>query len=405
MSIREHFKNAWRSIKANKTRTVLSCLWIIIWVSSVIILLAFWEWTRRNITDQIQSLWSNLITITPWNSKLTDVRRDQKIRDDKNIFLLSDMALLRKLPNVVWLSPQVNTKKQLIYESKNTSSTVNWVTTEFMWVRGYTLNYGEFINDQHIAQWEKVAVLWSEVLKNLFNNENPLGKKIRIWNVFFTVIGVMQEKWWSAFNNPDDAVFIPITTAQKRLIWSDFLNQIAVQADTAENVDRVKETVITTLMAKYDIKDRDQINFTIITSSDTLKTANTITWFINAFLLIVASVSLIVWWIWIMNIMLVSVSERTREIWIRRSIWALDSDIITQFLTESIVLTSIGWLIGILFSIGVVTLIQTTWTKAYVTTNSLLLSVGCSIATWVLFGRLPARNAAKLKPIDALRSD
>jgi len=405
MSLREHLLNALRSIKANKLRTILSSLGIIIGVSSVIILLAFGEWTQRSITSSISALWTNLLAISPWGAKQTNVRNTTQTRSSTNVFTMLDIVDLSWFENISAIAPQVNGNRQIIFWSNNISASVYGVTPSYLSVRNSKVQYWDFITDDDVKNWSMNAAIGTDVVTNLFNGTNPLGQKIRVGNTFFTVVWVMESKGWNGFSNADNTIFIPLTTAQNRIFGTQYLSQIWLTVDNADAISGTKASLTTYLLNRFNIQDPNNANFSIISSADTLSTITSVTWTLKAFLWGIAAISLIVWWIGVMNIMLVSVSERTREIWIRRAIWALNRDIILQFLTESVLLTLLWGIIGILFSVLVVSIMQKVWISAYITLYVVLLSFSCAVSVWIIFWLLPASKAAKLKPIDALRSD
>jgi len=407
MSLREHIQNALRSIKANKLRTALSSLWIIIGVSSVIILLAFWEGTQRSITTSIQSLGTNLLTLAPGGSKSTNVRNTTSVVSNTNVFTLQDIQLLTGLDEINGISPQINGKRQVVYGSNNLSESIYGVTPDYQAVHSLNLQFGSFISNDDVKQGAKVAVIWPDVVTNVFNKEDPLGKSLRIGNTFFTVIWVTEAKGGNWFNNTDSVIYIPVTTAQSRIFGSQYLSQIAVQIKNSSAIDSMKTKITSIFLNKFHISEADSgsANFSIMSSADMLSTITSVTDTLKLFLWGIAAISLLVWGIGVMNIMLVSVSERTREIGIRRSIGARNLDIILQFLTESVVLTILGWLIWVGLSRLVVTIMQNVGVAAYITTYVVALSFWCAVSVGIVFWLLPAYKAAKLKPIDALRSE
>lgn len=407
MSFLEHIINAIRSINSNKLRTILSSLGIIIGVSSVIVLLAFGEWAQRNITSKIDALGTNLLTLSAgWTRQRSVGSASSAHWTNTNIFTLEDSDIISKIPNVKSVAPTVSTRKQVIFGANNTSTTIYGTTPSYFSVRNIEIAYGSALTDDDTTEWSKNIVLWSEVVNVLFTNkDDPIGASVRIGNGFYTIIGVTKTKWSSGFNNPDDAIYMPITTLQSRLSGTKYIASFSIMADAAENMETIKNNITASFMQKLGVKNISDIPFTVSSSAETLETVTSVTNTLKIFLWWIAAISLIVGGIGIMNIMLVSVSERTREIGIRRSIWALDRDIIFQFLAESCVLTILWWSIGVWLSFLIVSIVSGFGIAAYITLSSVILALSCSVSVGILFGLLPAYKAAQLKPIDALRSE
>lgn len=383
-------------------RTALSSLGIIIWVSSVIILLAFGEWAQRSITDSISSLGTNLLTIIPWSSSSSVEKKN--VRSQTDVFTIIDSNSLEYIPNIKTIAPSINGQRNIFYKNKNMSANINGVVNQSIDANNLEVDFGSFISDIDNLNWTKVAVIGTEVVENLFEWTNPIGESIRIWNTFFIVIWVMASKS-DPLGNANNKVYIPLSTAQNRVFGTKYLSQISVVVDDKDNIDQTQESIKLHFYNRFRIVDPDDENFTILNSAEMLDTVNEVVGTLKTFLAGIAAISLIVWGIWVMNIMLVTVSERTKEIGIRRSIWALDRDIILQFLAESVILTMIWWLIWMWLSFGVVELARSFNVSWYITLPVVILATWSTVIIGIVFGLLPARNASKLKPIDALRVD
>lgn len=390
---------------ANKMRAWLSSLGIIIGVFSVVVLLAVWQWATSKIVDQVSALGTNLLTIRPGSANSGDVRRQWG--SNQKIFTMDHVSIISKIDHVSAVSPLVSASKQVVYGSNNTSVTVNGVMPVYAQVNNASVTLGTFITDAANTNRDKVAVLGPTVVTNLFGTEDPIGKTIRVGNVLFTVVGVLKEKW-SSMGSTDSAIFVPLSTAQISLLGSTYLSTLSVMIDSETNMDTAKSDITTALLDVFAITDPSKATFTVSSQAETLDTLSTITSTLKLFLGGVAAISLIVGGIGVMNILLVTVSERTKEIGIRKAIGAKSRDIIEQFLVESVMLTVFGGLIGILLSYAIVALINMLFSAsitAVITSGQILLALSFSVGTGLFFGIFPAYKAAKMQPIDALRSE
>lgn len=395
ISIIENISNSLESIRSNKLRSSLSMLWIIIWVSSVIILTAIWNWSQQSIVSKMQELWTNILTISAWwwfwwvNTKSTS----------KDILTSKIVKSIKE--NVDWLDsvlPIISTNWQLIYSRNNMSASVMWVSNDFFKAKNLSIEYWSNISTKNQDNLDKVAVIWQDVASELFSDTNPVWKKIKMWtNVFQIVWVIWESSTYSSY------MFIPITTASIRITGQKYYSQIMI-AVTDSNQVSTKQTEIDTLLQKeLKVTDSTNLPYRLRNQSEMLSNMSSITGTLTMLLAWIAWISLLVWWIWVMNIMLVSVTERTREIWIRKAIWAAKIDILLQFLTEATSLSLIwGW-IWIAFSYWVVYLLNNFSIRAIISTNSIFVSFLFSLWIWVIFWLLPAYKAAKLRPIDALR--
>lgn len=401
MHLTQTIRHATRNMLANKMRAGLSSLGIIIGVFSVVVLLAVGQWATASIVSQVSSLGTNLLTVRPGSPNSWDVRRQSG--NNQKIFTMDHVDIIQWVENVVAVSPLISSSKQVIYGNKNTSVTINGVTPSYETTNNTPVTLGTFITESQNTNRDKVAVIWPTVVENLFWNEDPLGKTIRISNVLFTVIGVTKTKWSSG----DNVIYVPLTTAAISLFGSNYLSTISVQISSEDKMDAAKEAINTRLLEAFKITDPNKATFTVSSQADTLDTLSSITNTLKLFLWGIAAISLIVWGIGVMNILLVTVSERTKEIGIRKAIGARNRDIIEQFLVESVMLTCMGWAIWIILSYAIVKLITsiTTAITPVITGSQILLALSFSIGTGLFFGIFPAYKAAKMRPIDALRSE
>lgn len=396
MMRKEYLHWALTSMRSNKMRAGLSMLWIIIWVFSVIVMLAIWEGTTSDIVSKFESMWSNLLTISPGGSNQYNVR-SQPSTSSSDILDDDLLSFVRSLGGVELVSPVASTSKQIIYKTNNTQSSIIWIEPDYAKIKNVVTQEGRFIQDSDIQDTNMVAVIGYGLIETLFENQDPIWKDLKVGNKIFTVIGVVEEN-----SNTDSNVFIPVNVAMKKLMGSHYYSTFQVSVQEWEDVELMQEYVEQELLDYFDIADIDDATFSVRTLSEILSSVEEVTGTMTLFLAGIAAISLLVWWIWVMNIMLVSVSERTREIGIRKAIWATRHDILWQFLIESTFLSVFAWIIWVLLSFMVVYIINNFMT-AIITVNSVIIAFGSAVSIGIIFGILPASKASKLKPIDALR--
>ena len=401
MPIRDHIKNALSSLAANKLRSWLSSLGIIIGILSVVVLMGIWEWAQRSILSNVESLGTNLLTVTPGGTSQTDVRSAAS-RSSTNVLTLNEADIIKKLPNIKAVSPEYSARRQVVYKDNNMQASVYGVTPDYLTVRNSSVQYWAFITQANIDNIDKVAVLGSTTATTLFGTEDPIGKDINVGNNILTVVGIMAPKWQWFWGNADSTVFVPISSAQQRLFGTKYLGSIAMSIVSTDLIDTAKADVEQALMKDFNITDPANENFTISSLADAISTISQITNTMKLFISAIAVISLIVGGIGVMNIMLVSVTERTREIGIRKAIWAQNRDIVLQFLGESVALCLLWGVIGISFSYLIIFALQSI-IQWVITLQSIALAFGFATLIGIGFGIYPAYQAARLKPIDALR--
>ena len=398
---KEGFLMAWSSLIANKMRSLLTMLGIIIGVAAVIALVSIGYGVRQQITESISSLGSNLLMVYPGAPRTPGVR---PVAGANKTIKLSDYEAISKMDSVQAASPVAANSYLTVYMSKNWTTTVNGANADFQYVNNWTMKSGRFITDSQIERRERVAVIGATVAKNLFGNEDPIGKDIRIHKNSFKIVGVLDEKGSGTMgNDQDDIIVVPYTTMMERVMGVDYLRMIYIQAKEGEDLERVQADIENILRVRHGIKNPDLDDFNVNNMASIMKAVEENTATMTLFLGAVAAISLLVGGIGIMNIMLVSVTERTREIGVRKALGATYRTIITQFLIEAVVISLVGGAIGIVVGIGASQLIATVAKlKTVVTTGPILLSFGFSMSIGLVFGLYPARKAAKLNPIDAL---
>ena len=398
---KESFLMAWASLIANKLRSLLTMLGIIIGVAAVIALVSIGNGVKQDIEDSISSLGSNLLVVLPGAPRTPGARSSQGSMKSLKI---SDYEAIAKLEGVKAASPMTNGSYVVIYQNKNWTTSVAGVNSNFQDVNNWTMTSGRFFSDKNVQNRERVAVVGQTVVKNLFADEDPVGKEIRVKNIPFRVIGVLKSKGNGTMgNDQDDTVLIPYTTSMERVEGIDYLRRVYVVAKDDGGIDRLQVDIENLLRVRHNIKDTNLDDFNIQNMKSIMETVAQTTGTFTLFLGAVAAISLVVGGIGIMNIMLVSVTERTREIGVRKALGATYSVIVTQFLIEAVVISLMGGFIGIAFGIGASKVIgMVSGMSTIVSVPTIIMSFAFSMAIGLIFGISPARKAAKLNPIDAL---
>ena len=398
---KESFLMAWASLIANKMRSLLTMLGIIIGVAAVIALVSIGNGVKQDIENSISSLGSNLLVVLPGAPRTPGARSSQGSMKSLKI---SDYEAIAKLEGVKAASPMTNGSYVVIYQNKNWTTSVAGVNSNFQDVNNWTMTSGRFFSDKNVQNRERVAVVGQTVVKNLFADEDPVGKEIRVKNIPFRVIGVLKSKGNGTMgNDQDDTVLIPYTTSMERVEGIDYLRRVYVVAKDDGGIDRLQADIENLLRVRHNIKDTNLDDFNIQNMKSIMETVAQTTGTFTLFLGAVAAISLVVGGIGIMNIMLVSVTERTREIGVRKALGATYSVIVTQFLIEAVVISLMGGFIGIAFGIGASKVIgMVSGMSTVISVPTIIMSFAFSMAIGLIFGIYPARKAAKLNPIDAL---
>jgi putative ABC transport system permease protein len=374
--------------------------------ASVIGMIGVGEGTQTLATDQFKSLGPNTLFILPGSPKAQNIRSG----GTPPTLVLSDArAIARQVPSVAGVAPVLQNSFVVNFQSVTTTSIIQGTTADFPAVRNFAVDKGRFVTAQDVKQDKQVAMVGTDIAQRLFGNNNPIGKQIRINNVSFEIVGLMEGKGSSFGSNQDDAIFVPITTMSKRIIgrtspYGLRLSLISVSAKNSESMDAAEFQITNLLRQRHKIVGED--DFTVRNQKDALTIVSTITGALTLLLGAIAGISLLVGGIGVMNIMLVSVTERTQEIGLRKAIGATQNDILTQFTIEAIILSVVGGIIGTLIGIGGIVIVRnfSPLKTAAISPSAIILAVSVSGGIGLFFGVVPARQAAKLDPIEALRS-
>jgi putative ABC transport system permease protein len=395
-------KVAAQSILRNKLRTSLTMLGIVIGVAAVIVMVAVGYGAQTSIERQISSLGTNMIIVMPGASSQGGVNRGS---GTFNRLTLEDAAKLEREGTLLSaVSPVVSTFGQVIGGSGNWRSRIEGVATEYQTIRDLRLESGTWFTEADVRAMRKVAVFGATVANTLFPDGDAVGQQVQIRNVPFTIVGVLSSKGQGLLSDMDDIVLMPYTTVRARLRGRQFISQIVVSTSSPQDIPAAQSEMRGIMRESHRLGDSDEDDFTVGNQSELADAANSTTRVMTLLLAAIASISLLVGGIGIMNIMLVSVTERTREIGIRMAIGARGSDVMTQFLIESMVISVVGGLIGVALGlIGAWLVTVFTGMIAVTPAGAVVLAVGFSAAIGIFFGFYPARQAASLNPIQALR--
>lgn len=404
MNLTNLFKIALRALANNKMRGFLTMLGIIIGVASVITMLAIGQGSKKSIQAEISEMGSNMIMIQPGGDIRGGVRQEAssmetlKLQDYQNI--------VDETRYVAAVSPSVNSSGQVIYGANNAPTTIYGISPDYMEIRRYKVEDGEMFTEQDIAVAAKVCVVGKTVVDNLFpGGENPVGKVIRFQKLPFKIVGVLESKGYNSMGmDQDDLILVPYTTIQKKVLAITHLQGITCSALKEEYTEQAIDEISEILRRNHKLKAGEEDDFTIRSQQELSSMLTSTTDMMTVLLAAVAGISLLVGGIGIMNIMYVSVTERTREIGLRMSIGAKGIDILSQFLIESILISVTGGLIGVIFGVGSAIVVnQVAHFPIYIQPWSVLLSFIVCTATGIFFGWYPAKKAAQLDPIEAIR--
>ena len=403
MRLRETVRIARRSLMGSKMRSFLTALGVIIGVGAVITMISIGRGAKADISARIQSLGSNVLSVRPGSQRFG---MRQFGRGSVRTLKYGDAELLKERgEHIANVAPEISQRAQVKYGSKNDSIDIIGTTPEYQRVQNTYVEKGSFFTPDDVLFKEKVCVVGRTVVEDIFDGSDPVGKQIRIDNVGFRVLGVMEEKGsMGGWSDPDNRVFIPITTAQKRLFGTDYLRGISVEVKSEGEMESAQQEIVKLLRRQHKLPASKEADFSVQDQKEFLETLEETGRSFTYLLAGIAAVSLIVGGIGIMNIMLVSVTERTREIGTRKAVGAKRRDILVQFLVESLVLSLIGGAMGILLGIGGARLIANLagW-KTVVSADAIILAFLFAASVGIFFGIYPARKAARLNPIEALR--
>ncbi|MES2213419.1 MAG: ABC transporter permease [Patescibacteria group bacterium] len=408
MNIKDTLEETYTALSANKVRSGLTILGIVIGISSVIALVSIGAGASSSITSRIESLGSNLILVTPGAARNQGFGVSTGRGAARSLTMTDVNSIGTGVTGVRAVTAEVSGRYQVTAKGTNTNTTVDGVTSTYPQIRNLEISDGAFIDDTQNDSIAKVAVVGPTVVTDLFGvdaiSSDAIGQIIRIKGIQFTIIGVTVAKGGTGFSSPDDMIYIPITSAQRYLSGNQYVNTIDVQAENPSVMTQAQEDITNLLLTNHHISDPAQADFSALNQNDILSTASSVTDTLTYLLGAIAGISLIVGGIGIMNMMLTTVTERTREIGLRKAIGAKKADISKQFLIEATILTLIGGIIGIILGWSISFIVNATGIlSTSVSLSSIFLAFGVSAIIGIVFGYYPARRASRLSPIEALR--